>query len=216
MHTVKLDGQNIPIGKIVCIGRNYAEHIKELGNQTPDKPVIFIKPASSLVSSGGTVVIPGYSDDCHHEIELAVLIGKTAKDVTAEAALDYVSGYAVALDLTLRDVQGVQKTKGLPWEIAKAFDTSCPLSDFVPASQVDDPQELQLKLTVSGEIRQNGNTRDMMRSIAELIAATSAYFTLEEGDVLLTGTPPGVGRIVSGDRLEASIEQVGMLSVSVE
>ena len=216
MHTVKLDGQNIQIGKIVCIGRNYAEHIKELGNQTPDKPVIFIKPASSLVSSGGTVVIPGYSEDCHHEIELAVLIGKTAKDVTAEAALDYVSGYAVALDLTLRDVQGVQKEKGLPWEIAKAFDTSCPLSDFVPASQVDDPQELQLKLTVSGEVRQNGNTRDMIRSIAELIAATSAYFTLEEGDVLLTGTPSGVGRIVSGDRLEASIEQVGMLSVSVE
>ena len=216
MHTVKLDGQNIQIGKIVCIGRNYAEHIKELVNQTPDKPVIFIKPASSLVSSGGTVVIPGYSDDCHHEIELAVLIGKTAKDVTAEAALDYVSGYAVALDLTLRDVQGVQKTKGLPWEIAKAFDTSCPLSDFVPASQVDDPQNLQLKLTVSGEVRQNGNTRDMMRSVAGLIAATSAYFTLEEGDVLLTGTPSGVGRIVSGDRLEASIEQVGVLSVSVE
>jgi len=216
MHTVKLDGQNIQIGKIVCIGRNYAEHIKELGNQMPDKPVIFIKPSSSLVSSGGTVVIPGYSDDCHHEIELAVLIGKTAKNVTAEAALDYVSGYAVALDLTLRDVQGVQKEKGLPWEIAKAFDTSCPLSDFVPASQVDNPQELQLKLTVSGEVRQNGNTRDMIRSIAELIAATSAYFTLEEGDVLLTGTPSGVGRIVSGDRLEASIEQVGMLSVSVE
>jgi 5-carboxymethyl-2-hydroxymuconate isomerase len=106
-----------------------------------------------------------------------VLIGKTAKDVTAEAALDYVSGYAVALDLTLRDVQGVQKTKGLPWEIAKAFDTSCPLSDFVPTSQVDNPQELQLQLIVSGE---------------------------------------GVGRIVSGDRLEASIEQVGMLRVSVE
>jgi len=216
MHTVKLDGQNITIGKIVCIGRNYAEHIKELGNQTHDKPVIFIKPASALVSSGGTVVIPSHSDDCHHEIELAVLIGKTAKDITAEAALDYVSGYAVALDLTLRDVQGQQKAKGLPWEIAKAFDTSCPLSDFVPASQVDNPQELQLKLTVSGEVRQNGNTRDMMRSIAELIAATSAYFTLEEGDVLLTGTPSGVGRIVSGDRLEASIEQVGTLSVAVE
>jgi 5-carboxymethyl-2-hydroxymuconate isomerase len=216
MHTVKLDGQNIPVGKIVCIGRNYAEHIKELGNQTPDKPVIFIKPASALLSTGGTVVIPGYSEDCHHEIELAVLIGQTAKDVTAEAALDYISGYAVALDLTLRDVQGVQKTKGLPWEIAKAFDTSCPLSDFVPASQVDNPQELQLKLTVSGEVRQNGNTRDMMRSVAELISATSVYFTLEEGDVLLTGTPAGVGRIVSGDRLEASIEKIGMLSVSVE
>jgi 2-keto-4-pentenoate hydratase/2-oxohepta-3-ene-1,7-dioic acid hydratase in catechol pathway len=216
MHTIKLDGHDIPIGKIVCIGRNYAEHIKELGNQTPDKPVIFIKPASSLVSSGGTVIIPSHSEDCHHEIELAVLIGKTAKDVKAEEALDHVSGYAVALDLTLRDVQNTQKAKGLPWEIAKAFDTSCPLSDFVPASQVDNPQELQLKLTVSGEVRQNGNTRDMMRSIAELIAATSAYFTLEEGDVLLTGTPSGVGRIVSGDRLEASIEQVGTLLVSVE
>ena len=216
MHTIKLNGQKIPVGKIVCIGRNYAEHIKELGNQTPDKPVIFIKPASSLVSSGGTVIIPGHSDDCHHEIELAVLIGKTAKDVTVETALGHVSGYAVALDLTLRDVQGEQKAKGLPWEIAKAFDTSCPLSDFVPANQVDNPQQLQLKLTVSGEIRQDGNTRDMMRSIAELIAATSTYFTLEAGDVLLTGTPSGVGRIVSGDRLEASIEQVGTLSVSVE
>jgi 5-carboxymethyl-2-hydroxymuconate isomerase len=216
MHTVKLEGQKVRIGKIVCIGRNYAEHIKELGNQTPDKPVIFIKPASSLVSSGGTIVIPGYSDDCHHEIELAVLIGKTAKNVSAKEAFDYINGYAVALDLTLRDVQSAQKAKGLPWEIAKAFDTSCPLSDFVSANKVNDPQNLQLKLTVNGDVRQDGNTKDMMRSVTELVAAASAYFTLEEGDVLLTGTPSGVGRIVSGDQLEASIEQVGTLSVSVE
>lgn len=216
MHTIKLEGQDIPVGKIVCIGRNYAEHIKELGNQTPDKPVIFIKPASALVNSGGTVVIPEHSDDCHHEIELAVLIGKVAKDVAVDMALDHVSGYAVALDLTLRDVQSTQKSKGLPWEIAKAFDTSCPLSDFVSASEIADPQNLQLKLTVSGEVRQDGNTRHMMRSVAELIAAASSYFTLEEGDILLTGTPSGVGRIVSGDLLEASIEQVGMLRVTVE
>lgn len=216
MHTIKLEGQDIPVGKIVCIGRNYAEHIKELGNQTPDKPVIFIKPASALVNSGGTVVIPEHSNDCHHEIELAVLIGKMAKDVAVDVALDHVSGYAVALDLTLRDVQSTQKSKGLPWEIAKAFDTSCPLSDFVPASEIADPQNLQLKLTVSGEVRQDGNTRHMMRSVAELIAAASSYFTLEEGDILLTGTPSGVGRIVSGDLLEASIEQVGMLRVTVE
>jgi len=215
MHTVKLNGRDIPVGKVVCIGRNYAEHIKELGNQTPDKPVIFIKPASAIVPSGGTIVIPNYSDDCHHEIELAVLIGKSAKNVTAAEAPGYVSGYAVALDLTLRDVQSAQKSKGLPWEIAKAFDTSCPISDFVPAGQVTDPQNLQLKLTVSGEVRQDGNTRDMMRSIAELIAAASSYFTLEEGDILLTGTPSGVGRIASGDQLEASIEQVGKLNVSV-
>ena len=215
MHTVKLDGRDIPVGKIVCIGRNYAEHIKELGNQTPDKPVIFIKPASAIVPSGGTVIIPDYSEDCHHEIELAALIGKEAKGVTTEEALNHVSGYAVALDLTLRDVQNVQKSKGLPWEIAKAFDTSCPLSDFVSANRIKDPQKLQLKLVVSGELRQDGNTSDMMRTTAELIAAVSAYFTLEPGDVLLTGTPSGVGRIVSGDRLEASIEQVGSLKVSV-
>lgn len=215
MHTVKLDGRDIPVGKVVCIGRNYAEHIKELGNQTPDKPVIFIKPASAIVPSGGTIVIPNYSDDCHHEIELAVLIGQSAKNVTAAEAPGYVSGYAVALDLTLRDVQSAQKSKGLPWEIAKAFDTSCPISDFVPAGQVIDPQNLQLKLTVSGEVRQDGNTRDMMRSIAELIAAASSYFTLEEGDILLTGTPSGVGKIASGDQLEASIEQVGKLNVAV-
>ncbi len=215
MHTVSLDGHDIPVGKIACIGRNYAEHIKELGNQTPDKPVIFIKPASSIVASGGVVVIPSYSRDCHHEIELAVLIGKAAKGIDATQALDHVSGYAVALDLTLRDVQNAQKEKGLPWEIAKAFDTSCPLSSFVPASQVADPQNLQLQLIVNGQLRQEGNSRDMMRTVAELIAAVSAYFILEEGDVLLTGTPAGVGRICSGDKLEARIEQVGVLTVSV-
>ena len=215
MHTVNLDGCNVQVGKIVCIGRNYAEHIKELGNQTPDKPVIFMKPANAIVASGGTVLIPPYSDDCHHEIELAVLIGKTTKGVSAETALDHVAGYAVALDLTLRDVQNIQKTKGLPWEIAKAFDTSCPLSAFVPANQVKNPQQLQLKLTVNGEVRQDGNTSDMMRTIAELIEAVSVYFTLEEGDILLTGTPSGVSRICSGDTLEASIEQVGKLRVTV-
>lgn len=215
MHPINLDGHDVPVGKIVCIGRNYAEHIKELGNKIPDQPVIFMKPASTIVASGGTVVIPTYSNDCHHEIELAVLIGKEAKGVSAEEALGHVSGYAVALDLTLRDVQSVQKEKGLPWEIAKAFDTSCPLSAFVPADQVADPQNLQLKLTVNGQLRQDGNTSDMMRTIAELIAAVSSYFTLEEGDILLTGTPAGVDKICRGDRLEATIEQVGILQVSV-
>ncbi len=215
MHIVELGGRSIPVGKIVCIGRNYAEHIKELGNKTPDKPVIFMKPATAIVASGGTIIIPAYSNDCHHEIELAVLIGKEARGVTPEEALVHVAGYAVALDLTLRDVQNVQKEKGLPWEIAKAFDTSCPLSTFVPAAEVADPQNLQLRLVVNGQLRQDGNTRDMMRTTAQLIAAVSAYFTLEEGDVLLTGTPAGVGRICSGDRLDAAIEQVGTLTVTV-
>ncbi len=215
MHTVKLGNRNIQVGKIVCIGRNYAEHIRELGNQIPDKPVIFIKPASSIIGEGGTIVIPPHSSDCHHEVELAVLIGTGAKNIDANNALDHVTGYAVALDLTLRDVQSAQKEKGLPWEIAKAFDTACPLSTFVAADQIGDPQNLQIKLTVNDDVRQDGNTGEMMRSVAELIAAASAYFTLEAGDILLTGTPSGVGRIVSGDRLEAMIEKIGTLKVSV-
>lgn len=215
MHTVKLANNDIPVGKIVCIGRNYVEHIKELGNQVPDKPVIFIKPASSIIGDGGTIIIPPHSNDCHHEVELAVLIGTRARDVDAANALSHVAGYAIALDLTLRDVQGVQKQKGLPWEIAKAFDTACPLSDFVPVDRVDDPQRLSIRLKVNDELRQDGNTGEMMRSVAELIAAASTYFTLEEGDILLTGTPSGVGRIVSGDRLEATIEKVGTLKVNV-
>lgn len=174
-----------------------------------------MKPPSTIIPSGGTIVIPPYSNDCHHEVELAVLIGKQGKDIASEEALEHIAGYAVALDLTLRDVQSTQKEKGLPWEIAKAFDTSCPLSSFIPAKHIPDPQKLNIKLSVNNEVRQDGNTRDMMRSVAELIAAASQYFTLEEGDVLLTGTPSGVSRIESGDELEATIEQVGTLKVSV-
>lgn len=215
MHTVTLEEHSLPVGKIVCIGRNYAEHARELNNPIPDQPVIFIKPASAILADGGTIVIPTYSSDCHHEVELAVLIGTDTKNIAATEALDRVAGYGVALDLTLRDVQSRQKEKGLPWEIAKAFDTSCPLSAFVPAAQVDDPQALHISLKVNGAVRQDGNTASMMRSVAELIAAASACFTLEAGDILLTGTPSGVSRIVSGDRLEASIDGVGTLTAVV-
>src|SRR5512144_829679 len=136
MKSAKLAGseQSFPIGKILCIGRNYADHIKELGNETPERPVIFMKPASSVIGPGEEIVIPPYSSDCHHEVELAVLIGRKGKDIPVAQALAYVAGYGVAIDLTLRDVQSQLKTKGLPWELAKAFDTSCPLSPFVPAS----------------------------------------------------------------------------------
>ena len=217
MHTVRLKNQSQPInvGKIVCVARNYAEHARELGNPVPDRAVLFIKPASSLLADGGTVVIPPYSRDCHHEIELAVLIGRSGREITAAEAPAHIAGYAVALDLTLRDVQAELKARGLPWEIAKAFDTSCPLSDFVPAAAVPDPQALRLRLTVNGEVRQDGTTADMLRSVAQLVSEASTYFTLEAGDILLTGTPSGVGPIKSGDRLEAVIEGVGMLSISV-
>ena len=151
-----------PIGKILCIGRNYWEHIKELGNAPPEAPVIFIKPASSVIGEGETVVIPPYSHDCHHEAELALLIGRKGKDIPVDQAMEYIAGYGVGIDLTLRDVQGELKKKGLPWEIAKGFDTACPLSAFVEASKVADPQNLRIRLTVNGELRQDGNTSMMI------------------------------------------------------
>lgn len=208
-------GESYPIGKILCIGRNYADHIKELGNETPERPVIFMKPASSVIGEGEEIVIPSYSSDCHHEAELALLIGRGGKDIPAEEALSHIAGYGVAIDLTLRDVQGELKKKGLPWEIAKGFDTACPLSAFVPAADVPDPQDLRITLTVNGATRQDGSTGLMIHRIPQLISYLSSIFTLEPGDLVLTGTPAGVGPVKSGDRVVAEIAGVGRISVSV-
>jgi 5-carboxymethyl-2-hydroxymuconate isomerase len=208
-------GTEYSIGKILCIGRNYADHIKELGNEAPSAPVIFSKPATSVIHDGEQIVIPAYSQDCHHEAELAVLIGKTAKAVAADDALAYVAGYGVAIDLTLRDVQTQLKTKGLPWDIAKGFDTACPLSVFTPATEVTDPQQLRIRLSVNGEQRQDDKTSLMITPVAQLISYLSGIFTLEPGDVILTGTPAGVSAIKSGDQLEAEVVGVATLKTSV-
>jgi 2-keto-4-pentenoate hydratase/2-oxohepta-3-ene-1,7-dioic acid hydratase in catechol pathway len=217
MKTVQLMGsiEGLPIGKVLCIGRNYVDHIKELGNEMPDRPIIFMKPASSVIGEGEQIVIPPYSCDCHHEAELALLIGIGGKDITPSQAMSHVAGYGVAIDLTLRDVQAEQKKKGLPWEIAKGFDTACPLSSFVPAGSVSDPQDLRITLSVNGEPRQDGSTALMIHRMPELISYLSSIFTLEPGDLILTGTPAGVGPVKSGDRVVAEIAQVGKLSVSV-
>jgi 5-carboxymethyl-2-hydroxymuconate isomerase len=216
MRTARLTtGRHYPIGKVLCIGRNYSEHIKELGNAPPDAPVIFIKPATSVIGEGEAIVIPPYSRDCHYEVELALLIGRRGKDIPVEQAMGFIAGYGVGIDLTLRDVQGELKKKGLPWEIAKGFDTSCPLSAFVEASSVADPQSLRIRLAVNGEIRQDGDTSMMIHRIPDIVSYMSGRFTLEPGDVILTGTPAGVGPIVSGDRLAAEIPGVATLRVSV-
>jgi 5-carboxymethyl-2-hydroxymuconate isomerase len=209
-------GQEFPIGKIVCLARNYAEHARELGNETPAAPVLFMKPASSVIGDGEAVVIPSYSQECHYEVELAVLIGRECRAVSAENALEYVAGYGTAIDMTLRDVQNGLKTKGLPWEIAKGFDTACPLSDFVPASSVADPHNLRLCLSVNGEPRQDGNSSDMINRVPQIIAHISRIFTLEPGDVILTGTPAGVGQVVAGDVMVAEIEGVAHLTIPVQ
>ena len=217
MTTRSIIGTNkeYTIGKIVCLARNYAEHARELGNETPAAPVLFMKPASSVIGEGDTVQIPAYSQECHYEVELAVLIGTQARTVTAGEALEHVAGYGVAIDMTLRDVQNQLKAKGLPWEIAKGFDTGCPLSDFVPAAAVADPHALNLKLAVNGEIRQNGTTADMINRIPQIIAHISAIFTLEPGDVILTGTPAGVGPVRAGEVMTAEIATIGCLTIPV-
>lgn len=217
MYRTRLIGteRTYQVGKVVCLGRNYSEHIAELGNTVPERPVIFIKPATSIIGAGEQIVIPDYSRDCHHEVELALLIGKWGKNIAAEEALNHIAGYGVAIDLTLRDVQADLKKKGLPWEVAKGFDTACPLSDFVAAGQLADPHQLELKLWVNDELRQQGHTAQMIHRIPAIIQEISRIFTLEEGDVVLTGTPSGVGPVVSGDRLRAAIDQVGCLEVTV-
>jgi acylpyruvate hydrolase len=218
MKTARIPATNqeFPIGKIVCLARNYAEHARELGNETPAAPVLFMKPASSVIGDGDTVRIPPYSQECHYEVELAVLIGKQCRAVSPENALEYVAGYGTAIDMTLRDVQNGLKAKGLPWEIAKGFDSACPLSDFVPALAVPDPHNLRLRLSVNGELRQNGCSSDMINRIPQVIAHVSAIFTMEPGDVILTGTPAGVGQIVAGDVMEAEIEGVARLRINIQ
>jgi len=207
---------NYAVGKIVCLARNYAEHAKELGNETPTAPVLFMKPASAIIDNGGAVRIPSYSSECHYEVELALIIGKTAKNVSPADAMDYVAGYGVAIDMTLRDVQNQLKGKGLPWEIAKGFDTSCPLSQFVDKKDIADPNNLNLRLSVNGEMRQNGTTADMIHRLPQIVSYISGIFTLEAGDVILTGTPAGVGQVVPGDQMLAEIENVATLSIYVQ
>jgi 5-carboxymethyl-2-hydroxymuconate isomerase len=217
MAQIHIKGHSsLPLGKIIGLGRNYLDHIRELGNTITEEPVLFCKPPSSVIGHNGLIEIPNYSQNCQHELELAILIGVKGKNIPQQQAFDHISGYGVALDLTLRDVQSDLKEKGLPWDIAKGFDTSCPLSSFVPAATVNHPDNLDMTLSINGQLRQQGNTAQMMRPIKDIIAAVSRYFTLMPGDIILTGTPAGVAQIHSGDRLVATIDHVGTLKVSVK
>lgn len=195
------DPLDLPVGKVVCIGRNYLDHIRELNNAVPETPILFMKPATSLAGLDEPIRLPVGRGECHHEVELAVLVGRELCNADLETTRQAVAGYGVALDLTLRDVQNELKKKGHPWETAKAFDGSCPLSPFLKPEALADPQATDLALWINGEPRQQGNTRLMMIGIFELMAYISTHFTLQPGDVVLTGTPAGVGPLRSGDRL---------------
>lgn len=180
--------------------------MKELGNEMPkEKPLIFSKPISTIITEGNTIEIPNGWKELHHEVELGVVIGKSGKFIKESDAMSHVAGYVLALDMTARNVQDELKKKGHPWLLAKGFDTSCPISDFIPKEKVSDVANLNLKLTVNGAVKQNGNTSDMIFTIPYLIAYISKYFKLEHGDLILTGTPSGVSPVKNGDVIEASL-----------
>ncbi|KAA9001773.1 fumarylacetoacetate hydrolase family protein [Affinibrenneria salicis] len=196
---------DFPVNKVVCVGSNYAAHIQEMGSATPVEPVLFIKPETALCDLRQPVAIPKNLGSVHHEVELAVLIGTPLKQANEERVARAIAGYGVALDLTLRDLQATLKKAGQPWERAKGFDGSCPISGFIPVAEFGDPQQTDLGVKVNDEVRQQGNTRDMITPILPLIAYMSRFFTLRAGDIILTGTPQGVGPIQSGDMLKITL-----------
>ncbi|CAI8610684.1 unnamed protein product [Vicia faba] len=202
--------------KIIGVGRNYAAHAKELGNAVPKAPVLFLKPTSSYLKNGGTIQIPHNESSLHHEVELAVLIGKKARDVPESSAMDFVAGYALALDMTARDLQSAAKSAGLPWTVAKGQDTFTPISPILPKTSVPNPDDLELWIKVDEEIRQKGSTKDMIFKLPFLISYISSLMTLFEGDVILTGTPPGVGPVKEGQKITAGITGLVDVEFNVE
>jgi acylpyruvate hydrolase len=209
------DGTELYPSKILCIARNYVDHIKELQNSIPDAPFYFSKPNSALLNEGKRIVLPKHSQSIHHEMELAIVIGKEGRFITKDKVNDFILGYACALDLTARDIQTKLKEKGYPWELAKAFDHSCPISTVRFKEHVKNAQDLNFELKVNGQVRQSSNTSLMISSIADIISDLSNYFTLEKGDIILTGTPKGVAGITSGDVLEGKIDSVGTIFFEV-
>jgi len=196
-----------PTSKVVCVGRNYVEHAKELNNPIPTEPLFFIKPNSTLCDLKSGINISRLPFDCHYEVEVAILIGRTAKAVTQEAASSYVDGVGIGLDLTLRDLQQQLKSKGHPWEKAKAFDDACPISEFLPLHREANLQQLNFSLTINGKIVQQASTELMIFDIKRLISEASMHFTLYPGDIIMTGTPSGVGVLKRGDKLELQLDK---------
>lgn len=192
-------------GSVFCIGRNYAEHVKEMKSAQTSDPVVFLKPRSSIVHSGDTVQIPPQSSDVHHEAELVLLIGKEAKNCSESKALESVKAFGIGIDFTARDIQRKAKTNGLPWTLAKGFDTFAPLGNFVEYSDSQDLGNLKINLSVNGVQKQDDSTSLMIFSPAEIISYLSCQFTLTPGDLIFTGTPKGVSPVHSGDKVRATL-----------
>ncbi len=202
--------------KLICVGRNYAEHIRELNNEQPEDPVIFMKPETAIPLRNEPFFYPDFSQDVHHEVEILVKINRVGKNIDEKFAAKYYDEIGVGIDFTARDVQSKLKAKGLPWELAKGFNGSAPISSFVPKTDFADLQNLNFRLDVNGETRQQGNTSLMLFRIDYLISFVSRYFLLQQGDILFTGTPKGVGPVQVGDRLTAYVEDRKLLEFDVK
>ena len=213
--TVKNSSEKIPAGKVVCVGRNYAEHAHELGNEIPEKPVVFLKPNTAIIYSDEKIICPDFSEEMHHEVELVLLVGNKLKDADTKKAEDAISGYGVGLDMTLRDVQSELKKKGHPWTIAKGFDTSAVLSDFIFKKDYKLTLNEVISFSVNGTIKQRAKLNKMIFAPSKIVEYISSLMTLEEGDLIFTGTPSGVGKVVKGDKLLAEIEGIASLSCEV-
>ncbi|WP_430400329.1 fumarylacetoacetate hydrolase family protein [Flavobacterium sp.] len=202
--------------KIICIGRNYADHISELNNEKPEEPVIFMKADSSVLLKKFPFVIPEFTNDVHHEVELLVKINKVGKYIDKKFAHKYYDEIGLGIDFTARDLQSKLKEKGLPWEKAKAFDGSAVISDFLPKNNFSSLENINFELRNNNEVVQKGNSDLMLWKIDELIAYVSQFFTLKKGDILFTGTPKGVAKVLPGDLLEGFIEDKQMFKINVK
>ncbi len=213
MSYVKIKNQTktLTVRKIFCLGQNYPEHIKEMHANVPDSPVVFIKPSTAVVHNGQPIVKPSFSNLLHHEVELYAAIGREGKNISLKDAPNHILGYGVALDMTLRDIQTQSKKSGLPWTVSKGFDTSAPVSDLIPAADVPDPYNLELRCTVNGIEKQRSKTSAMIFKLDRIIEYISSVFTLEEGDLIFTGTPRGVSEVKPGDQIRAEI--VGLIAI---
>ncbi|HHG83741.1 MAG TPA: FAA hydrolase family protein [Bacteroidetes bacterium] len=201
--------------KIICIGRNYADHAKELANPIPDAPLLFFKPDTALLRNNQDFYYPDFSNDIHHECELVYLIGKEGKHVNRRFAREYVSGVGLGIDFTARDLQAIAKAKGHPWTLAKMFNNSAPVSRFLGVEEFPNWNDIRFELRVNGESRQKGWTGDLLFDLEYLIEYITRFITLKKGDLIFTGTPAGVAPVKVGDRLQASLEQHELLDFYV-
>jgi fumarylpyruvate hydrolase len=213
--TVPVEGQSaaFPVRRILCVGRNYWAHRKEMGGEDRDPPFFFAKPADAIVPPGGDVAYPPRTSNLHHEIELVVALNSGGRDVAIEDALALVFGYAVGVDMTRRDLQNAAKDKGQPWDASKGFDASAPVSAIKPWSGA--PPQGRITLSVNGQVKQDATVSDMIWSVAEIVSEASRLWTLAAGDLIYTGTPEGVGPLLPGDRVEGEVEGVGKLAFQV-